>query len=208
MNLNDILNTLALGFALLCILPMILLAIGGYFFLRFAQRQISSLHDPNADKLFERYQALYTADKNHDTSAHMRKIINEQAFRCGTIGFITGLGGFITLPIAIPLDYILSTQTQAAMVRFIARAYGQESAKDSQMIMYAVLSGGETVTRYGTSFFLRLLPRFVGKWFSKLIPFFGAFISFTVNYFFAQSLGRAMMIYYSQRTRISTVQSA
>lgn len=208
MNLNDLLNVLLLGFALLCIIPMLLLVIGGYFFLRFAQRQLDTLRDPNADKLFERYQALYNADQQRDTSAHMRRIINEQSFRCGVIGFVTGLGGFITLPIAIPLDYILSTQTQSAMVRFIARAYGHEHSTDSKMITYAVLTGGETATRYGTRFLLRLLPAFAGKWFSKLIPFLGAFISFAVNYFFAQSVGRAMMIYYSQRSRVIPAQSA
>jgi len=115
------------------------------------------------------------------------------------VGLVTGLGGFITLPIALPVDYLLTTRTQVSMLRFIAAAYGRTEGLSDRLTTYAVLSGSETVTKTSVRLILQLLTRFLGKWLSKFIPIFGALISFAVNYAFAQSLGRAALLLYSKR---------
>jgi len=199
--MNDTLQALLLFCGLLCLLPIAITLIGGFFALRYAQRQLDSLTNTDSDRLQARYNSLEgssQAPAGAPNEAYIRRIIHEQSLRCGMVGLVTGLGGFVTLPIALPIDYLLTTRTQVAMLRFIAAAYGRTEGMQDRLATYAVLSGSETVTKTSARLILQLLTRFLGKWLSKFIPIFGALISFTVNYFFAQSLGRGAMLLYSK----------
>lgn len=198
--MDNILQAFLLFCGLLCLLPVALTFIVGWYALRYAQRQLENLSGADADKLQARYVALQGSSRSSvPDEAHIRRIIHEQSLRCGMVGLITGLGGFITLPIAMPVDYLLTTRTQVAMLRFIAAAYGRSEGVSEKLTTYAVLSGSETVTKTSARLIVRLLTRFLGKWLSKFIPIVGALISFAVNYVFAQSLGRAAMLLYNKK---------
>ncbi|MDW8172484.1 MAG: hypothetical protein RML73_08365 [Anaerolineae bacterium] len=200
--MNDTLQGLLLLCGLLCLLPVGLTLLVGLYAVRYAQRQLENLTNADAEKLHARYVTLQGSSSSLSSApheAHVRRIIHEQSLRCGVVGLVTGLGGFVTLPIAMPIDYLLTTRTQVAMVRFIAAAYGRSESLSEKLTTYAVLSGSETVTKTSVRLIVQLLTRFLGKWLSKFIPIVGALISFAVNYAFAQSLGRAAMLLYSKK---------
>jgi TRAP-type C4-dicarboxylate transport system permease small subunit len=162
-------------------------------------RRLMQYTTPSVTNLQTKFEALQRANPNTSKEILIRQIINGQAFRCGLVGAITSFGGFITLPIMLPLDAFLSIQLQAALVQFIATVYGhaEADAVETKLRSYLVISGGiratETSFKLIMDFVVRLLERFA----AKIIPLVGALIGFGVNYTIAQGTGRAAMAWYS-----------
>jgi uncharacterized protein (DUF697 family) len=181
-----------------CILPMIVLAVLVIALLWFGKTQLERLASPDIAPLLEEYRAAIARDPNSRDEV-VQKIIRRQAFRCAVIGFFTGLGGLFTLPIALPLDVLVSVNLQATMLKFIASVYGYEKAYDSKVATYMIMSGSGELTRMSINFLTRVIVRLFGRFFSRIIPFLGAFISAGVNYALARSLGQAAIGWYARR---------
>lgn len=198
--MEDLGNLLLLIVMLLCVLPALgLLIVGGIIFY-VGRKHYSEWVSTDASKLYATYQASYAQNPNADTSIIVQKIIQQQAFRCGVIGAITGFGGFVTLPLSLPVDLYFSSRIQASMVEFIAQAYGMSAAQlDGRLATYAILAGSDRVTNWSIQYALRLITRVMGKSLSKFVPVIGALISFGVNYFFALSAGRVAVRWYAGR---------
>ena len=58
--------------------------------------------------------------RTNDTENAMNTLINTQTAKCATSGFITGLGGFTTMPIAIPANVSSVLFMQLRMIAAIA----------------------------------------------------------------------------------------
>ena len=55
-----------------------------------------------------------------DLEAQVDALINNQIIKCGTSGFLTSLGGFITLPVALPANVASVIYMQMQMIAAIA----------------------------------------------------------------------------------------
>jgi uncharacterized protein (DUF697 family) len=62
--------------------------------------------------------------KYRDDEARVSALVNWETGKNFTTGFLTGLGGFITLPVAVPAALAASWVVQARMAAAIARIYG------------------------------------------------------------------------------------
>ncbi|EST11941.1 EcsC family protein [Sporolactobacillus laevolacticus DSM 442] len=71
---------------------------------------------PSASELAERYLKKH----HHDSEAAIKDFIHWQHAKVGTSGFLTGLGGLITLPVAIPADISSVLYVQTRMIAVIA----------------------------------------------------------------------------------------
>ncbi|WOO36074.1 EcsC family protein [Anaerocolumna sp. AGMB13020] len=86
-----------------------------------------------SDQYLIKYRDPYTA-------ADKLKI--NQIAKCGTSGFITGLGGVITLPIAIPANISSVIYIQLRMIACIAYIGGYDPSDDEvQTMAYVCLTG-------------------------------------------------------------------
>jgi len=75
----------------------------------------------------ESLAAEYMGDgKYHDDDARVAALVKWETAKNFTTGFVTGLGGFITLPVAIPSALAASWVVQARMAGAIARIYGHD----------------------------------------------------------------------------------
>jgi uncharacterized protein (DUF697 family) len=182
-----------------CILPIVSLAIIGVVIFWFGRKWLDGLTAPDIQKMMTDYQAEITKNPQVNRQELVQKVINQQAFKCGAVGFITGLGGFFTLPIALPIDLVLSTQYQAAMVNFIAHLYGHPNDRDTQVATWMIMTGSGEVSKMSIKFIMGLVLRVIGKSFSKFVPFLGALVSFGVNYALAQSTGRLALRWYAAK---------
>ncbi len=189
------------GVLLLCVLPIIIVAIVGFIVLRSGQDRLNNVLNPDVSRLQERYQKLKAENPTATDEVLIGKIIQGQALRCGIVGAITGFGGFITLPIALPVDIIASLYLQAGLVNFIALHYGQGQDREweKNVRSYLVVSGGGQVTQTTSRAIIGFLVRVIGKSLSKLVPVFSAAISFVVNYLIAQAMGRLALRWYISR---------
>lgn len=71
-----------------------------------------------------------------------KKLINNQVLKCGTSGFVTGLGGLITLPITLPANVTSVLYVQMRMIAGVAKIGGFDIYSDQvQTLVYACLTG-------------------------------------------------------------------
>lgn len=86
-----------------------------------------------ADQRLERYG---------DRERAIRRIINESATAAGTTGFVTGLGGFVVLPITLPANIAGNLVINARMVGAIAHLRGWDlEDPHTQAILMLVVAG-------------------------------------------------------------------
>jgi hypothetical protein len=88
----------------------------------------------SAESLADEY--LSTA-KYRDDDARIAALVKWETYKNFTTGFLTGLGGFITLPVAIPAALAASWVVQARMAAAIARVYGH--ALDDERVRTKIL---------------------------------------------------------------------
>ena len=92
---------------------------------------------PPIDKLAHEY-----LDLNISTEVAARKFINNQIAKCTTSGFLTGLGGLITLPVAIPANISSVLYVQMRMIACLAYMGGYDTKSDQvQTLVYVCLAG-------------------------------------------------------------------
>lgn len=92
---------------------------------------------PPVEKLAEDY-----LNKYQDPSEAARKMISNQIIKCTTSGFITGFGGMITLPIAVPANVSSVLYVQMRMIACTAYLAGYDLKSDQvQTLVYACLAG-------------------------------------------------------------------
>lgn len=71
-----------------------------------------------------------------------KELVKYQVLKCGTSGFITGLGGLITLPVAIPANIGSVLYVQMRMVAAIAKIGDYDVRSDQvQTLVYMCLTG-------------------------------------------------------------------
>ncbi len=182
-------------FVLFCVLPLALMGIGLYLLVRSLRR----MADPNIEQIDKRYQKLRAASPNASDDALMRKVIQREAMRSGFVGAVTGLGGFLTLPIALPLDVLLSLRIQSTMVQFIATQHGHTAmaSTERRLWTYFILTGGRRISQMTTRATINVMLRFMGRWAAKLLPIAGAVIGFVINYSMARAVGKAALMRYA-----------
>ena len=79
-------------------------------------------------------------NKNIETAA--KKFIKYQIAKCTTSGFVSGLGGLITLPVAIPANVGSVMYVQMRMIACLAYMGGYDTDSDQvQTLVYACLAG-------------------------------------------------------------------
>ncbi len=90
-----------------------------------------------ADELAEKYLS-----KSKSIDEAIDKFINWQLAKCATSGFLTGLGGIITLPVAVPANISSVIYIQTRMIASIAKMRGYD-LKDDQVktMVYVSLTG-------------------------------------------------------------------
>lgn len=198
--MNEIVSneTLTTGLTLLgvsCVVTLILIGLVAYWLVR----SFKNLVAPDAAKLRLDYEKLKVRNPSLSQEAVLKRMIQRESLKAGLIGAITSLGGFFTLPIALPIDILLSTQVQKTMVDFITVAYGktQTSEAEARLRAYLVMTGGVKATETTSKLLMRGAGRLLGKSFSKLIPFAGALIGFGVNYAIARATGNIALQWYS-----------
>lgn len=91
----------------------------------------------SVDELADDYLA------RHDTPENAAKSLAKyQVAKCGTSGFVTGLGGLITLPVTVPANIGSVLYVQLRMVAAIAKMGGYDVRSDQvQTMVYLCLTG-------------------------------------------------------------------
>lgn len=105
--------------------------------------------------------------KAKDVESAAKSFINYQIAKCTTSGFLTGLGGFITLPVAIPANISSVLYVQMRMIACLAQMGGFDTKSDQvQTLVYACLAGislDQIVKQVGVKFGVKVANQMVKK---------------------------------------------
>ena len=70
-----------------------------------------------------------------------KKIVRRKSMKNGLVGAVTGLGGLITLPLAVPVDLIASWKIQIFIALTVAHVYGHNAkTADIKTDIYLIIS--------------------------------------------------------------------
>lgn len=115
--------------------------------------------------------------KKHKTTEDACKaMLQNQIIKCTTSGFITGFGGFITMPVAIPANVGSVLYVQMRMIACVAYMAGYELNSDqTQTFVYACLAGvavnglaKQAGIKFGVKFANGLIKKIPGKVLTKI----------------------------------------
>ncbi|WP_233695190.1 EcsC family protein [Mammaliicoccus sciuri] len=108
-------------------------------------------------------------EKYKDEDKAINKLVKGQLSKTGTSGFITGLGGIVTLPVALPANITSVVYVQMRMIAAIAHIRGYDLKDDEvKTLVYLCLTGqtaGDILKDVGVKF-----AQNVGKAQIKRIP--------------------------------------
>lgn len=202
--MQDFMNTSLWTILGIIVVVFLITLVLGAIALFFLIRRINRISEPDLAEMQNRLTELRRKNPNADNETLLKQMINQEAFKSAVIGAVTGLGGFITLPIALPVDVLLSLRIQSKLVQFIAMTYGQGAVSDTELKIqsYIVMSGGAKVSTVASEAVMKFILRILGKSFSKLIPVIGAVVSFGLNYAMAQATGNLALRWYANRHRL------
>lgn len=100
----------------------------------------ATLNISGSDELAKSY-VLNNTYKNNDE--RVNSLINWESVKSFTAGFVTGLGGLVTLPIALPAGLVSTWIIQARLCAAIAKIYGHDIKEErvQTMVLLAILGG-------------------------------------------------------------------
>ena len=105
--------------------------------------------------------------KSEDVEGAAKSFINYQIAKCTTSGFITSLGGLITLPVTLPANISSVLYVQMRMIACLAHMGGYDTQSDQvQTLIYACLAGisvDQIVKHVGVQFGVKFANAMVKK---------------------------------------------
>lgn len=121
---------------------------------------------PKVSKPVEQFADDYLS-KHESKRDAANSLVRWQIAKCGTSGFVTGLGGLITLPVAIPANLSSVLYVQLRMVAAIACMGGYDVYSDQvQTLCYLSLVGDaatDILKQAGTKVGEKMLTNAIGK---------------------------------------------
>ena len=114
--------------------------------------------------------------KDPDIEVASKKFIKSQIKKCTISGFLTGFGGVITLPIAVPANVSSVLYVQMRMIAGIAHMGGYNINSDQvQTLVYACLAGisvnqvlKQTGVKFGEKLAVNTIKKIPGKTLTKI----------------------------------------
>ena len=114
--------------------------------------------------------------KNKSVEAAAKSFINYQIAKCTTSGFVTGLGGLITMPVSLPANIGSVLYVQMRMIACLAYMGGYDTESDQvQTLIYACLAGisvdqvlKNVGVQFGTKFTMAMVRKIPGSVLTKI----------------------------------------
>lgn len=95
---------------------------------------------PGVSKSVEIFSAEYMT-RSADPHAAARKMVESAIAKCATSGFLSGLGGAITLPVSLPANVTSTLYVQLRMIAAVASMAGLDIRSDAgRTLVYACLA--------------------------------------------------------------------
>ncbi len=88
------------------------------------------------------------ADSDKPAEKAAKEFIRWQVAKCTTTGFITGLGGIVTIPVTLPADLVTVWYVQLRMIATLAIIGGFDPAEDTVRSLSYICMTGTSVSKF------------------------------------------------------------
>lgn len=160
-----------------------------------ARRRLDALIFGGTEALEEKLQTLRRKFPELSEEELLKKLVAGEALIAGGIGFLTGLGGMVTLPVALPVNILATVKIQSRLIAFLgqrtARAEGADAGTELQN--YAILAGAKQVHRVGAKLILKLILRYAPRVVLQALPLVGGLIGFLMDWLTTRGIGRVAL---------------
>ena len=183
----------ALWIFLILSLGSLVLLIGTVLFLLWrAKKLVENAVRPDLPALERLVAGKRAKHPNLGAKALSKKLIHRQSLRAGLVGFVTGVGGLPTLPIAIPIDLALTIKLQSNLVHMLRIAKGGKVDTEdvSETSLWLITTGGQELAAASGAMIRELVVRLLSKSLLKFVPLVGGLVGFVLNWASTQTLGR------------------
>lgn len=122
------------------------------------------------------------ARHHNDAEAAISSLIRRQTGRAAATGFVTGIGGLMTLPVAIPANLAGVLVVQLRLVAAIARLRGYDPRDPRIKTLALACLGGGAAVDLAKSAGVRVTGRWVARTSAaRLVPVVGGAVSGTID---------------------------
>lgn len=185
-------------------------------------RQVLNVDKP-AVRAFVAQQRVARPEESRDQLA--ARVVSKQSLKAGGVGAITGLGGVVTLPVAIPANLVGTWRVQATMLAVVAEIYDAEFEIDDFFLVMGGSAVVEAMKQFGVAAGKDITKRMVEKHitretmkqinrvvsrkvitkageksltsFTKMVPLVGAPVGFAFDWTATRAFGKAGILYYA-----------
>ena len=102
-----------------------------------------------------------------------KEFIKDQAIKCGATGFVTGLAGIITIPLAVTADIGVTWYIQLRMIMAIAAIYGFDIHSDKVKTFVYICLAGQAPTNILTKLTKNAIQKISGHSLKKINQMIG-----------------------------------
>ena len=183
---------------ILCILAFLLFLLVVALLLWKAKQLVANAVKSDPVALAKLVDKLRHKHPDLDDQALCKKIILRQSNRAGLVGFITGVGGLPTLPLALPIDIAATIRIQANMVHMLRLVRGVEEDEIPEAGLWLATTGGLELATAGSKALRELVVQIISKSLLKFLPLIGGLIGFGLNWASTQTMGRLGLSYMEQ----------
>ena len=135
------------------------------------EKAVNWMLDKSTPNIVSYVEKLREQNNELSNNALAKKIVNRKSFKNGLVGGITGLGGLIALPVAVPADLLASWKIQISMTIAIAHIYGHTvDTTDLKTDIFIVLAGDsakETLKRFGIEASKSITKKVIEKYITR-----------------------------------------
>ena len=172
---------------LIALLSLVLVAL---VLARKAQAQVSRLFSDDITHLQNKATQLKKKHPQETEAQIQTRVIKGEALNAGIIGFITGLGGILTLPIALPVDIFATIKIQYRLVEYLLNKHQKADAlMDTQrMKILAVVFGSSRLSEVGLKFAMKTVTKYAPQVVLKSVPILGGVVGFFIDYYSTKAI--------------------
>ncbi len=201
-DLISALGSLLKWFLILCFLAFLLFLLVVALVLWKAKQLVANAVKSDPVALSKLVDRLRRKHPELDDRALCRKIILRQSNRAGLVGFITGVGGLPTLPLALPIDIAATIRIQANMVHMLRLVKDVHEDEVPEAGLWLATTGGIELATAGSTALREVVVKIISKSLLKFLPLIGGVIGFGLNWASTQTMGR-LGLKYMDRSKIA-----
>lgn len=192
-------------FVCLCSVAFLSLVLVALIVSRKLKSQVGQLFSDDIEHL-EKRERIYRIDyPDENDDEILSRVVRREALIAGVIGFVTGIGGLLTLPIALPIDILSTIRIQYRLVEFLLskNIENRRGVGTDRLKVLAIVFGSSRLSSAGGKVVIATVTKYAPQVVLKGIPIIGGVVGFLIDYMSTKTVARLAMREFSTHVNVN-----